>query len=228
MDQISILRKSELFGGISEETIARSVLPQVQIQTCSKGQFLIAPQQKVECFSVILSGKVHIMHLFPDGGYSLMSVLYPGKVLGADLVCTRSKIAPYHAVAAADTTMLSFPAELLTTPGRLPEQERQIGLGNLLTLISQENMKKEYRLAILSQKSLRGRIWTYLTMQVNKRGNCTVTIPFSREELASFLCVNRTALSHELSQMQQERLISFRKNVFTVHKDNDVSEESPE
>ena len=40
--------------------------------------------------------------------------------------------------------------------------------------------------------------------------------PFSREELAAFLCVNRSALSHELSVMQQEGLITFRKNIFTL------------
>ena len=86
----------------------------------------------------------------------------------------------------------------------------------VLTLISQENMKKEYRFAILSRKGLRERILTYLSMQSSKRHTNTVVIPFSREEMASYLCVNRSALSHELSQMQQEELIQFRKNTFTL------------
>ena len=37
-----------------------------------------------------------------------------------------------------------------------------------------------------------------------------------REELAAFLCVNRSALSHELSRMEAEGLIRFRKNEFTL------------
>ena len=89
-------------------------------------------------------------------------------------------------------------------------------ISRLLTLISHENMKKEYRLAILSQKGLRERIMTYLTMQAARRQTNTFSIPFSREELASFLCVNRSALSHELSRMEQEGLITFRKNVFSL------------
>jgi len=71
-------------------------------------------------------------------------------------------------------------------------------------------------LAILSLKGLRERIMTYLRMQSARRGKTTFAISFSREELADFLCVNRSALSHELSLMQQEGLIQFRKNVFTV------------
>jgi len=74
-----------------------------------------------------------------------------------------------------------------------------------------------YRFAILSRKGLRERIETYLTMQASRRQTQTFTIPFSREELAAFLCVNRSTLSHELSKMQQEGLISFRKNEFTLH-----------
>ena len=78
-------------------------------------------------------------------------------------------------------------------------------------------MKKEYRLAILSQNGLRERITTYLTMQASRRQKTAFTIPYSREELAAFLCVNRSALSHELSRMQSEGLITFRKNYFCLH-----------
>ncbi len=56
----------------------------------------------------------------------------------------------------------------------------------------------------------------YLTMQAERRGTSTFRIPFSREELAAFLCVNRSALSHELSRMEAEGLIRFRKNEFTL------------
>ena len=77
-------------------------------------------------------------------------------------------------------------------------------------------MQKEYRLAILSQKGLRERILTYLQMQATKRQVRSFEIPFSRDDLASFLCVNRSALSHELSKMQEEGLIRFHKNSFTL------------
>ena len=41
--------------------------------------------------------------------------------------------------------------------------------------------------------------------------------PISREELAAYLCVNRSALSRELSLMQEEGLITFQKNQFHLH-----------
>ena len=83
-------------------------------------------------------------------------------------------------------------------------------------MLSDDNLRKHYRLAILAQRGLRDRVLVYLTMQAERRGTASFRIPFSREELADFLCVNRSALSHELSRMEAESLIRFYKNEFTL------------
>lgn len=214
---VKALQKTGLFAALSEEVLRQDVLPHRQVQEYRKGELLIEPRQQVNRFGVILSGKVHILHISPEGNYSLMSVLTAGEILGADLICTRTRISPYHAAVAAPARVVYFPTELITHPGFIREPWRLKVLTALLTLISHENMKKEYRLAILTQKGLRQRIVTYLTMQAARLQKDTFSIPFSREELAAFLCVNRSALSHELSKMQLEGLLTFRKNVFTLH-----------
>ena len=211
------LKDTELFSGLPDKILLEQILPHRQLQEYRKGQFLIEPQQQVRRFAVVLSGKIHIMHLFPEGNYGLMSALTAGDILGADLICTRTQLSPYHAVASTPTRVLYFPVELLTVPGWIQEADRLLVLNRLLTLISNENMKKEYRLAILSQKGLRERIMTYLTMQSSRLRQTTFAISFSREELAAFLCVNRSALSHELSLMQQEGILTFHKNIFSLN-----------
>ena len=101
-------------------------------------------------------------------------------------------------------------------PGTLPEEIRQKLLQRLLTFVADENIRKEYRLAILFQKGLRDRIMTFLTMQASKRKTNTFTVPFTRDEMASYLCVNRTCLSHEVSLMEQEGILTFKRNTFTL------------
>lgn len=212
----TILCRTELFRDFPADVLREDILPRGQLLDFSKDANIITPQQAVDHFGILVSGKVHIMHLFPDGAYSLMTALTPPELLGFDLICTRSRISPYHAVAAAPAQILFLPADLLLKPGMLREEYRLRAVGNLLTMISHHNMKKEYRLAILSQKGLRARIMTYLSMQAGKRRSNSFRIPFTREEMASFLCVNRSALSHELSLMEQEGLLSFRGNQFTL------------
>lgn len=211
------LKENNLFSDFPEEVLLERILPHRLVQEYPKGLFLIAPQQQVNRFGIVLSGKIHLMHIFSEGGYSLMSSLIPGELLGADLIFTRSQLSPYHAMAVADTRVIYFPAELAVRPGILPEVWRTELLLRLNAWISTINMKKEYRLAILSQNGLRERILTYLTMQASRRQKTSFSISYSREELAAFLCVNRSALSHELSRMQQEGLITFRKSYFCLH-----------
>lgn len=215
-EYLPLLLQNELLGALPEEIVRSQVLPHATLREASRGQYLIAPQQKVDHFAVILRGKVQLQHLFADGSYDLFGVLRPAYTLGADLLCTRTRLAPYCAITTAPTDLLLFPADLILQPGLLAEEWRLRVLERLLCMISNENLKREYRLAILSRRGLRDRILAYLTMQAAKRGTQTFAIPFSREELASFLCVNRSALSHELSLMEQEGLIRFRKNVFTL------------
>ena len=213
---IELLQKTEIFRDFPSEVIEGDILPRGKIIELTRGQFLFEPQQVVDHISIVLAGKIHIMHIFPDGSTSLTAAVTLRESVGIDLVCTRSRMAPYHAVAAVPTKILSIPAALILQPGMMEESCRLQAVSRLLTMISHYNMKKEYRLAIMSQKGLRERVMTYLSMQAGKRGTDTFRIPFTREEMASFLCVNRSALSHELSLMEQEGLISFRKNEFTL------------
>lgn len=214
---LTLLQRTELFESFSQDDIKQEILPYGQRKTYPKGSFLLEPQQQLDRFGIVLSGRIHILHLFQDGSASLTKVLTPGQILGFDLICTRSRRAPYYAEAVLPTEVIYLPAELLTAPGLLPEPLRLHALNQLLLLVSQENMKKEYRLAILAQKGLRERITTYLTMQAGRRGTQSFSIPFSRDELADFLCVNRSALSHELGNMRREGLIDFHKNSFTLY-----------
>lgn len=209
------VRACELFRDLPAEDLTRVLLAHGQVQCFQEGQHIITPQERVDRLGVVTAGRLHIMHIFPDGSRSLAAVLGPAEPVGADLLCTRSRVAPYHVVAASPAQAVFFPARLLE-PGILAEEHRQKLQARLLTRLAQDSMKKEYRLAILSRKGLRERIGTYLLMQADRQGVDSIRIPFSREEMADYLCVNRSALSHELSLMQREGLITFRKNLFTL------------
>ena len=217
MDQyLPVLEGCPLFRGFSPADIERYILPHSRLQDYGKGAILLHPQQKLTDFGLVVSGSVHIIHISIDGDSRVMDSLEPGDLYGADLMCTRSRISPYHAIAAQPCRMLTLPMSLVMEAGSLPEERRQQILMQLLQHIAHDNMRKDYRLAILSQKGLRDRLMTYLTMQAAKRGTNTFSIPFDREALASFLCVNRTALSHEITLMRRDGIIECRKNTFTL------------
>ncbi len=215
-DPMAILARCPLMGSLPEKFIRQTLLPLGRVRQFSKGEEIIGARERVDWFGVVLEGRVQIKQLFSNGMSSLMENLFSSYVLGAELIFTKTRKSPYHAVAAVPTQVMVFPCGLLTDPGVLPAEDRQIMWRQLLTMISQANMRKHNRIAILSQRGLRDRVLTYLTLQAARREDDSFQISFSREELADYLCVNRSALSHELSLMKQDGLIQFRKNRFTL------------
>lgn len=211
-----ILQRCMLFAPLTPQELEKWVLPQGTVRSYAQGAAVIASLERVDWLGVILEGAAHVLQLSPDGERSLMGYLSAGSVLGGDLMCTKTRLSPYFAEAAEPMRLFRLPASLLMEPGTMPEEVRQKVQGQLLTLVAHDNMKKYYRIAILSRRGLRQRLMTYLTMQASRQGTRCFSIPFSREELADFLCVNRTALSHELGLLQKEGILHCKKNQFEL------------
>ena len=57
---------------------------------------------------------------------------------------------------------------------------------------------------------------SYLSAQAQKLGRNEFTIPFSRQQLADYLAVERSGLCVELGKMRGEGLLEFHKNHFVL------------
>lgn len=219
MDNIAeLLKHTKLLREIPFEIIDAHIVPKGTLERYTKGETLIHAQQKVDNIKILISGKVNILYYCEDGSYSLAASETPSRVLALDLIATRSKRSPYFVVASENSVVFSVPSSLILQPGDMPETERQTILNNFLIMLSHLHMQKEKHLMVLSRKGLRDRIMTYLSLQAQWKKSPCFEIPFSREELAAYLCVNRSALSHELSLMRREGLIDFSKNHFVLLK----------
>jgi len=90
---------------------------------------------------------------------------------------------------------------------------------NLLTILARKNLGLSRRMVYTASKSIRGRVLSYLSFLADKQGKKQVSIPFDRQEMADYLGVDRSALSAELSRMQKDGLIAYKKNHFTLFTD---------
>ena len=60
-------------------------------------------------------------------------------------------------------------------------------------------------------------ILTYLSMEARRQGKSNFRLPLRRTEMAEYLCINRSAMSRELSTLKNEGAIDFDKDYFTLH-----------
>ena len=91
-------------------------------------------------------------------------------------------------------------------------------LKNILIISSQKNLILSGRSFYTSSKSCRGRLLSYLNAIALQTDSREFDIPFNRQQLADYLNLERTNMSKELSRMQDEGLIEYRKSHFKLLK----------
>jgi CRP-like cAMP-binding protein len=87
---------------------------------------------------------------------------------------------------------------------------------NLLREFAEKARFLNDKVRILAQKRLRDKLKVYLQMQKSNKDGW-IELPFRRNELAEFLCVDRSALSRELSRMQQDGILSYEGKRIRIH-----------
>jgi CRP-like cAMP-binding protein len=216
---LTIIRQSKLFEGFSPkdcETILSQVNP--RYKSFLKNEVLIQDGDTVNYVGIVCSGKIITAKLDYEGNASLLYMLEPPKLFGLEVAATPTQISSITVTSLEDTWVAMFPYSELTTDDRLSTEFRNKLMYNMLMLLANENMRRMYKIELLCQKSLRERVLTYLRFVAKKKGTSDYfTIPFNRDQLAQYLNINRSALSHELALMQQDGVISFNKNRFTLH-----------
>ena len=68
----------------------------------------------------------------------------------------------------------------------------------------------------MSKRTTRDKLLSYLSAESLRQGKLSFTIPYDRQQLADFLCVERSAMSAELSKLQKEGLLEYQRNAFTL------------
>ena len=83
---------------------------------------------------------------------------------------------------------------------------------NLLSIVSNKNVLLTQKIHHLTRRTTQEKILSYLNSQALKNNSLTFEIPFNRQQLADYLAVERSALSSELSKLQKNGIIAYKKN----------------
>lgn len=213
-----ILKNSHLFHNISEQDIS-IILKELQAK-CVKyknGDVIFPVGSKAEGVGLVLSGEVLFTHTDIHGHYTIFERIAPGEIFEEAHAFAQEKILIVDMVARKTTEVLFFNIDRLL----LLQQENNNQLyhqliRNLLKMLSTKVLDLKKKIKYISPKSIRDRCLTYLYDQAKFYESNSFDIPFNRQEMADYLNVDRSSLSAELIKMQQDGLLLYEKNHFTL------------
>ncbi len=165
---------------------------------------------------LVLSGSVNIVVNFYWGSSNIFSHVEKGKIFGEAYAALPEKELFCDVVAAENCEILFLHMQKLMTTCQNGCAFHQRIIHNVVRISARKNLMLSTRMIHIAPKSIREKLLSYFSEQAMEQGSDSFTIPFSRQQLAEYLGVDRSALSAELSKMQKDGLITYKKNAFTL------------
>lgn len=168
------------------------------------------------CIGVVATGAVQLSRQQLDGSRAVLETISENGAFGMTYVFRDAKTMGISMSAVGEAVVLLFGTDRILRPCRKVCPAHLHFLHNLLTVMSQMTFQIKRKLRILSQRTIRGRLLLFLRILAKRKQAKEFDIPFDRQALADFLCVDRSALSAELSKLRRERKVESVKNHFKL------------
>lgn len=209
------IQQSPLLKGIGiDEFQAMLSCVQGRVQNYPKNGVILLAGNPVETVGLVLSGSVQIVREDSDGKQSLLTELHQGELFAEVFACAGIARSPVTALAASPATVLHLNYRKVITTCSSSCAFHQRLIENMLALVAQKNLMLNQKLELLSKRTTRERLLLFLQRYGGESRE--FTIPYSHEELAAYLCVERSAMSAELSKMQKDGLIRYTRKNFEL------------
>ncbi|MDF2654171.1 MAG: transcriptional regulator FixK [Bacillota bacterium] len=211
------LKRSKLFQGLELQDILKIchfALPSEE--TYLKNQIVINQGDSVSRIGILKKGTAFSTKYHLNGNGQILRVYRQGEVLSLDAVSTTLSTSPVTLISQSDSSILFLPYKRMLD---LPESDRRIKdviLGNIGEILGNELIRLMYKIDVLSKRTLQEKILTYLSLIREKNCADTFEIDMNQEQLAQYLCVNRSVLSKELNLMRKNGLIQYQGKCYTV------------
>ncbi|OPX44097.1 transcriptional regulator FixK [Ruminiclostridium hungatei] len=214
-----LLKTVTIFESIDEDQLDNMLgCLGAKTQTYSRNDIIFLADSRITSVGIILSGSAQIVKEDVTGNRTIMSKLSEGDMFGEAFACANVDRIPVTVLTTTGCEILFIQFSRIVTTCSSSCGFHTALIKNMLQLIAQKNILLNNRMDILAKRTTREKLMAYFSMQIKKCGRNKFKIPFSRDELADFLCVNRSALSRELCNMRDENLLTFNKNEFEIHR----------
>ena len=203
---LELLTGSPIFDGVeSRDREALLSCLKIYSRTYRKGEYIRLEHDNIQDVGIVLKGTVHMLKEDVWGHQTLLAYMGPGELFGETFALLREQASHVSFLAAAETKVLFLPADRVLNPCKNHCPFHETLSRNFLLLLGKKNLRLMEKIEISSKSSLREKILSKY-----------IKIPLNRTEMASYLHANRSAMTRELTDMQEEGLIEFDRNTFVI------------
>ena len=215
---LPVLRQAEFFHDLSDADIL-TVLGCVDAQILKKqaGDYILHAGDTTVYMGLILTGSVLIVQEDLWGHRNVMAKSTVGDFFAEPFAATPNTPLNINVIANEDCTLLMLNTRrLLTVCPSACDHHNKI-VRNLVSVLANRILLFNDKITHMSKRTIREKLLSYLSNESIRQGSLSFDIPFDRQQLADFLCVERSAMSAELSKLKTEGILDTNKTHFILH-----------
>ena len=211
----NIVAENPLFRDIPAEKLEKTVeILEGRIVSYRRGETVHRVYTPFRKFGLLLDGQLNVCTDDISGNRMIMVTVRPGATFGESLAYLRVPEPPVYAVALEDSSVLWLSAEKLREPDAAgPIRELQM---RFTAVLAERTLSMNTRIQILSKLTMREKILAFLSSSLTDRTESGLVVSLRREDMASYLGTNRSALSRELSRMKKDGILEYSGNLFHI------------
>ena len=216
-DFLPVIRSAQLFSGVSEDELTAMLsCLKAEKKDFPKEAFVLRSGDTADSIGLALAGTVLVIQEDIWGNRNILSKAGPGQTFAAAYACAPGSVLNVSVIAETPVTALFLNVKriLNVCPSACAHHSRIIR--NLLSELAEKNLRFNEKLTHMGQRTTRSKIMSYLSSEAQRLGKYEFDIPFSRQQLADYLAVERSGLSLELGKMRSEGLLDFYKSHFVL------------
>ena len=212
-----ILSQCTLFEGIGQSDL-NALMECLNGRTINipKGNPVFLEGDPARFVGVVLSGTVQVVREDYYGNRSVMAILQPGELFAEVFSCAGLETVPVSVFALTDSEVLLLDCRRVVTSCSNSCHFHSLLMKNLLQEMARKNLALSQKIRYMSQKTTKEKLMAYLLDQAKQQGSTEFVIPHSRQSLADYLGVERSAMSAEIGKLKKSGQIDTHGSLFCL------------
>ena len=159
---------------------------------------------------LVLSGCVLVIQEDLWGHRNILSKCHTGDFFGEPYAASPGAVLNISVIADEDCEIISLNVQRLLVSCPTACEHHQKLIRNLVSVLANKIL------------ILRDKLLSYLSAESIRHSSLSFDIPFDRQQLADYLCIDRAAMSTEISKLQKEGYLKTNRKHFELTVSNDT------
>lgn len=219
MEYFKELTETKIFKSANEfECQAMVFCFKARFKYFEKGDKIIEQDSALEEVILLLKGQAVVENIDEMGNKSVLLKMKKGDVYGLEAAYSGINFNKDSIIATEKSLVMFMNKYRLITPCENRCKRHEIVTKHLTQILAERNQTLLDKITFMSKKTIREKLLSYFSSLSQKSNSNYFYLPYSKTDLASFLGVDRSAMSTELTRMKNEGLIDFDGRQFQIKK----------